>query len=306
MTQNRVVSGRGRAEKLTERSPETGRAHSQRRKPPRGKTMDAIPSQDLNRSRKMSTVVRSLLQRRQYGAAIETLKQCRSPVDFLSRYAMERGKYPFAVSLRTPTNSITLNLYSWHDSRTIHEIFFARDYSTDGSAKIIVDFGSNIGISAAYFLSRNLDAKIYLFEPVPINIERLHANLRQFAGRFILEEVAVGDNAGTVRFGVEPTGRYGGIGLQTGDYIDVVCKDSNHILQNIVDEHRRIDLLKIDVETMEERIVNNLDQGLASRIEVIIVEYIFDENPLKATHEMSSRGGVSRFKLKYGSKSGMQ
>ena len=92
---------------------------------------------------------------------------------------------------------------------------------------------------------------------------------------FILEEVAVGDNAGTVEFGVEPTGRYGGIGLQTGDYIDVVCKDSIDILQNIVDEHRRIDLLKIDVETMEERIVNNLDQGLASRIEVIIVEYIF-------------------------------
>ncbi len=38
---------------------------------------------------------------------------------------------------------------------------------------VVVDFGSNIGISALYFLTRNQDIKVYLFEPVPQNILRL-------------------------------------------------------------------------------------------------------------------------------------
>jgi FkbM family methyltransferase len=264
-----------------------------------GKTMHVIPSEELNRSRNVSAVIRSLLHRRHYGAAIETLKQCRRPVEFLSRYATERGNYPVTVSLRTPIGPITLELYSWHDSRTIHEIFFAHDYSIDNSPKVIVDFGSNIGISAAYFLSRNSVSKIYLFEPVPKNIDRLRTNLRQFANRLTLEEIAVGDNDEIVRFGVESTGRYGGIGLQTGNYIDVICKDSKRVLQNIVDAHGRIDVLKIDVERMEKRIVNRLDEGLTSKIELMLVEHIFDENPLKATHVMSVQGTVSRFELKH-------
>ncbi len=260
--------------------------------------MNAIPLQELNRNRKISTVIRTLLHRRHYGAAIEALKQCPHPIAFLSRYVVERGTYPIAVPLRTPIGPITLTLYSWHDARTIHEIFLALDYAIDNSARVIVDYGSNIGISAAYFLSRNLNSKAYLFEPVPENAERLRANLRQFADRFTLEEVAVSDNDDAVRFGVESTGRYGGIDIHTGNYIDVACKDSNSILQRIINDHGSIDVLKVDVEKMEKNIINRLDEKLASKIGLIFVEHIFDKNPLEATHEMTSQGTISRFKNK--------
>ena len=43
-----------------------------------------------------------------------------------------------------------------------------------------VDFGSNIGISALYFLTRNPSVQVYLFEPVPSNIERLRENLKGY------------------------------------------------------------------------------------------------------------------------------
>lgn len=260
--------------------------------------MITMPLEQLNRSRNTSALVRALLQRRHYGAAIEALKQCQHPVEFLSRYATQRGTYPIAVQLKTPIGSITLTLYSWHDARTIHEIFFALDYLISTSAKIIVDFGSNIGISASYFLSRSSKSKAYLFEPVPNNAKRLRDNLRQFGNRFSLEEVAVGTDDGFIRFGIEPTGRYGGIDINTGNYINVVCKDSNHILQNIINDHGCIDVLKVDVEKMEKSIINRLDKRLATKINLILVEHVFDENPLECTHTMSVNGAISRFDRK--------
>jgi len=45
-----------------------------------------------------------------------------------------------------------------------YEIFCRLDYLAKTDIKVVVDIGSNIGISALYFLSRNKQAKCYLFE----------------------------------------------------------------------------------------------------------------------------------------------
>ena len=261
--------------------------------------MDLKSTHRLNRRRNIRVVARALLKRRHYVAMVEALKQCQGPVGFLLRYATGRGAYPTTISLMTPIGPITLSAYSWHDTRTIYEIFLAHDYEIDQSARIIVDYGSNIGISAAYFLSRNLNSRVYLFEPLSSNAAKLRANLQQFTDRCEVEEVAVAASNMIARFGVEPTGRYCGIDIHTGNYIYVICKDSNHILQGLVDKHGKIDVLKVDVEGMEERIIKRLSPGLASKIGLILVEHRFRHNPLELTYEMSTRGGpVSRFNLR--------
>jgi FkbM family methyltransferase len=193
---------------------------------------------------------------------------------------------------------VSLTLHTWHDARTIHEIFLAEDYRIDHHAEIIVDYGSNIGLSAAYFLSRSATSYAYLFEPVPRNVDRLYDNLQQFSSRFQLNQVAVGVTDGTVSFGVEETGRYGGVNLQTGQYIEVECRDSNSVLPHIVDRHGRIDVLKVDVETMEEAIVSHLTPELAAKIGLLFVECRFSRNPLDATHAMTSYGSMSRFDIR--------
>ena len=38
--------------------------------------------------------------------------------------------------------------------------------------RAVIDLGSNIGISALYFLTRNADCRVWLYEPVPRNVER--------------------------------------------------------------------------------------------------------------------------------------
>jgi hypothetical protein len=134
-------------------------------------------------------------------------------LDFLSRYVRNRGHYPADFRIRTPTGPVTLTAFTADDLLTINEIFFRGNYGDDQDAKVIVDFGSNIGISAAYFRSRNPDEFVYCHEPLPQNVERLRAHLKPFEGRYALNEFAVAMEDRTVEFGWEPTGRYRGIGV---------------------------------------------------------------------------------------------
>jgi FkbM family methyltransferase len=235
--------------------------------------------------------------RRQYLGVVAASNVCVHPVDFLRRYAGARSQYPASVELRTPTGRIALDLYSWHDAGTIHEIFLVEDYHISGSERVIVDYGSNIGVSAAYFLSRDPASFAYLFEPVPKNVERLRKNLRQFEGRFELQEVAVALKDGTVRFGVEETGRYGGVNRETGEYMEVESRDSTKILSDIIAKHGVIDVLKIDVETLERDLVEHLPADLASKIRLLFVEVPFASNVLASTHRFSAHRTVTQFQL---------
>jgi FkbM family methyltransferase len=255
-------------------------------------------SMDLRHTRRLARIAAAVTDTRQAKAATEAFRTLAQPVDFLWRYVTGRGSYPTNISIRTPSGNISPTLYSWHDTRTIHEIFLARDYRTDERPKVIVDFGSNIGLSAAYFLSRNAENRIHLFEPVPRNVERLRHNLAPFVGRYVLSEVAVGLENGKVNFGIEETGRYGGVGLPTRDSITVDCVDSNEVVGDIIAKRGHIDVLKVDIETLEHAIVRRLTPALAASIGLLLVEARFDANPLPETHSMTMRGTISRFEIK--------
>jgi FkbM family methyltransferase len=259
---------------------------------------EAALSKKLARKRNIHSLVRAALSKRQYRAVLRALTVCSDPVGLLRNYALGSGSYPGEVALRTPAGNISLQVYGWHDLRTIHEVFLAEDYAIGRKAAVIVDYGSNIGVSAAYFLTRNSNNYCYLFEPVPTNIRRLNHNMENFLGRFALNACAVGIENCRVIFGVEDTGRYGGIGQQTGNYITVDCVDSNEVLESVIESHGKIDVLKIDVETMEKPIIEHMSQRLASRIDLLLVEYRFNKNPLHETHVLSVQGTVSRFSLK--------
>jgi len=224
---------------------------------------------------------------------------CDRPIDFIRRYVTGRGSYPTAIILMTPAGKLRLNCYSPDDVQTINEIFFREDYRVDDDVNVIVDFGSNIGFSCAYFLSRDRQAFCYAFEPLAQNVERLRSTLAPFRDRYELAATAVGTTEGVVSFGWEPTGRYGGIGQLTGKYIEVPCRDSNAVLDEIITRHGEIGLLKVDIETMEKVVVSRIPTHLAERIKHIIVEFPFKKNPLSATHHMRSGHFLTRFHRKW-------
>lgn len=245
--------------------------------------------------RQLGTIVKAPFEKRHRTAAINMLRRYPHSIDLFKRYLFMRGEYPATIPVNTPSGQISLNVYSHHDILTINEIFCRMDYLADSSDKVIVDFGSNIGISAAYFLTTSPQSNVYLFEPLSLNIERLRKNLERFKDRCILSEVAVGLTNGEVQFGWEESGRYGGVGMATGNYISVKCIDSNQVLEEILNKHGCIDLLKIDIETLEKAVTNRIPVELAAKIKKIYVEYTFTANPLERTHSFTQYGAVAQF-----------
>ena len=243
--------------------------------------------------RNVKTIGKAAFERRHYVAARNMVRLYEAPVEMFRRYLTTSGEYPYTAHVRTPMGELELQLYSPDDVRTVNEIFCRLDYDADD--KVIVDFGSNIGISAAYFLSRGPDVFAYLYEPLPRNVERLRRNLDRFSQRYRLEEVAVGPTSGEVQFGWEETGRYGGVGAAWENSMTVQCLRSCDILERVVDEHGVIDVLKVDIETLEEAVVKGIPSGLAPRIRKIYVEYVFADNPLARTHIHRQYGGIAQF-----------
>ena len=243
----------------------------------------------------MRKIFASVLQRRHYVAAGNMFRLYENPPQRLREYLTGSGKYPCVVRVKTPMSWLEMNLYSSHDLLTVNEIFCRDDYHAESSDKVIVDFGSNIGISAAYFLTRGPETFTYLFEPLPANIARLKENLQRFAGRFKLEEVAVGPLDGEVNFGWEETGRYGGVDAAFERTIRVTCRNSNSILEEIIAIHGNIDILKVDIETLEEVVIRSLPETLVRNINKLYVEYPFHDNPLAATHTHRQYGSIAQF-----------
>ncbi|NND64873.1 MAG: FkbM family methyltransferase, partial [Gammaproteobacteria bacterium] len=176
------------------------------------------------------------------------------------------------VRVRTPLGEIAPKLYSHDDLLTVNEVFCRKDYVAGQSIRTVVDFGSNIGISALYFLTRNKDARCYLYEPDRRNVARLQDNLVDFTGRYQLFENAVSYESGVLEFGIEATGRYGGIGLDTGDSIPVTCLEVNNVITDILKDSGTIDILKIDTEGVEIATVEALSPTLAKLINHIYLE----------------------------------
>jgi hypothetical protein len=69
------------------------------------------------------------------------------PLDVFRRYYLHQGSYPYTVRLRTPIGTLALELHSWHDFITIHEVFFRQDYRLSRTEaerlRVAVDFGTN-------------------------------------------------------------------------------------------------------------------------------------------------------------------
>jgi FkbM family methyltransferase len=208
------------------------------------------------------------------------------PADFAARYFLGRGEYPSRCPVRTPAGVIAPIVYSHHDVFTVNEIFCRLDYLLPAGARTVVDVGSNIGISALYFLTRAPDVRCHLFEPDPRNVERLRANLEAYQDRFLLTEAAVADCAGRVCFGRERTGRYGGVGLLSAEQIEVDCLDINDVLRGVIELDGRIDMLKIDTEGLENRTVQAIEPDLLARVGVVCFETTEPINPAPRQFEL--------------------
>ena len=218
----------------------------------------------------------------------------RHPLDGARRYFTPGGGYPYRCEIRTPLGMVAPTLHSQHDMITVNEIFCREDYRVTDEAEVVVDVGSNIGISALYFLTRSERARAWLYEPVPRNVERLQENLSAFEGRWRLDAAAVADRDGEETFSIEPTGRYGGLGPGHAESIAVRVRHIDDVLREVLEEEGRIDVLKLDTEGVEGRTLASASPELLSRVGVIFAEDIAGEIHPPPGFRASRRASVLR------------
>jgi hypothetical protein len=118
--------------------------------------------------RRLRKIAGALFQPRHYYAGLNMLRVYDRPMEAFARYLFGSGEYPSTIVLNTSSGRVHIDAYSAHDVLTINEIFCRKDYRATAGDEVVVDFGSNIGISAAYFLSQSPTSRLYLFEPAGI------------------------------------------------------------------------------------------------------------------------------------------
>jgi FkbM family methyltransferase len=224
--------------------------------------------------RPIGFVARNALRPGNYRSLARAVRTYEHPASTLERYFRGSGDYPARIGVRTPAGMVHPKAWTSHDVITINEVFCRLDYEIEAQNRVVVDIGSNVGISALYFLTRGPGVRCILFEPVPQNVARLRENLVGFEGRWTLHETAVADRAGTLPFVTEPTGRYGGLD-RAGDEADSIMvrvEHVNDVLARVLAEHGRIDVLKVDTEGSEAATVRAIAPEILARIGRIYCE----------------------------------
>ncbi len=222
--------------------------------------------------RSLKFVAENIAEPAHYRALVNMARRYPRPLDAYGRYLFGRGTYPTRFSVRTPAGIVRPALWSFHDMLTLNEVFCREDYGVREPPALVVDIGSNIGLSALYFLTRGPHVRCRLYEPVPRNVERLRRNLEGYEDRYELEQVAVADFDGEAEFRLDPFGRYGGIGIQGDEMTTVPCRHIDGLLEDVLRSADSISVLKIDVEGYEPALLRAANPDLLARVELIYLE----------------------------------
>lgn len=253
--------------------------------------------------RSFMDVIRSLLSVKSYRAALRIFLCFPNPFEILMRYTLPIGRYPWVVTIRTPVGQRQVTMNSFHDVRSLMVVFAKEDYGIPRDISCAVDFGSNIGMSGLYFLTRNAGVSAYLFEPLKQNSDRLEQNLAGLEKRYTLEKSAIGIKDGVANFIYEASGRYGGIEetITTHEEVDrpftleVNTINAAEVLRKILEKEHFIDMLKVNIEGQELDVLKSLTPDILERIGVICAEISEFPGELEGFSKAKYGRNITRF-----------
>jgi FkbM family methyltransferase len=158
------------------------------------------------------------------------------------------------------------------------EIFISRIYAVplERDVPLILDCGSNIGMSIAFFQSEYPGAHIVGFEPDPANFKCLAANAQKNFPGVTIHEKALSDHAGvTSLFSTDQSGDSTTKTLFKDLLGDVHVRSHDISVVRLSDYVAEpVDLLKLDVEGAETLVLKDLvETGKITFIRKLIVEY---------------------------------
>ena len=123
--------------------------------------------------RNILTFLNRIFQIDNYIALINFFKVHKKPFTSIFNEIFSSGLYPAKIYFKTPIGVKSVKIYSPNDFSTFNLIFCRKDYAISTKDNVILDIGSNIGLSAIYWLTRNKKNLVHCYEPSSINFKRL-------------------------------------------------------------------------------------------------------------------------------------
>ncbi len=209
--------------------------------------------------RRLKGFGRRLLDASNYRAIPRFFRVHHHPLRVLFQDVFSLGAYPRATTIRTPVGQVGVQLFSPADLSTLNLVFCREDYCAPENTRVVVDVGSNIGLSSLFWLTRNDQSYVYCYEPSPVSYERLLANLQAFQGRFEARRTAVSDFNGSATLGIEDSGVNSSLELKSTTSVPCQVVHINEVLGPVIQRHGQIDVFKIDSEGHELRTLQAIE-----------------------------------------------
>ncbi len=163
-------------------------------------------------------------------------------------------------------------------------------------SKVIVDIGANTGVYALVAKALNQDAKVFAFEPVKRVYEKLMANIELNNYDILAYEKAASNSDGTaiiydtneehtLSVTVNKNTREPGTNVIA---TEIETMTLNSFVRN--NALKRIDLLKIDVETHEPEVLEGFSEYLAEFRPTMLIEILTDEVGKRVEKSVSGLG----------------
>lgn len=178
---------------------------------------------------------------------------------------------PKTVRWRVAEGSFTAVVADVSELKILHEVFVAGEYEQVRSLSpdLVVDLGSNVGISVLYFRALFPRARIVAVEPEPSAYERLTQNIAHLDGVTTVQ-AAMGDRDGEVTLysGAESWAASTTPSTRTPNAASVPARTLDSLVEELTLE--RIGLLKMDIEGAETAVLRD---EAARRAEAIVLEF---------------------------------
>ena len=186
-----------------------------------------------------------------------------------------RGAFPnlrMRIRFSVDQQELSVVVADRSELRVLREVFVSAEYALPERCDptIIVDAGSNIGLSVLYFRARFPRARIIAIEPDPDAFARLRENTRDLTA-VDLVNVALADREGeaTLYGGTESWARSLTPGADRPGRTNVRTTTLDALSQELALD--RIDVLKLDIEGAEVQVLTSSAQ--LARVRVLIFEY---------------------------------
>lgn len=163
----------------------------------------------------------------------------------------------FAVTVLERGRTFRLVVGDASELEVLREVFLEREYelTLPTEPELILDLGSNVGASIAFFRARYPSARIVGVEPDPEAFARLRANVAQMSNVTVLNLAAAGTDERRPFYPAAESWRSSLHEQEgAGREIEVETRTLGALLTELRVDH--VDLLKIDVEGAEEEILS--------------------------------------------------